>query len=177
MGASIRAFALPPVPPVLAIEAPAFIDMAEGVTTSFRITGQVQAGHPVLSFTNLPAWALFDPTTSTITATPPFGTGLDPSNPSGSSAAYVMTVSLSSDLDPTPHYETNIVILVHHMFSMDEQAAYGMAVHPQCTASSECSMGQKCVGNICQTSGLNNCSSDMDCPRGEHCAVGQCRFN
>jgi hypothetical protein len=104
---------LRPAMPVLSINAPDTVDMVEGTMGQFKVTGRVLVGHPVLKFEGLPQDASYSPTEGFITWKPPFGAAVDPINPTSTTNAYPVRVTLTSDDDPKTLRQAVVVILVH----------------------------------------------------------------
>lgn len=103
-----------PAVPVFAIDAPGVVDMTEGVTTKFKVSGRVLSGNPILTFEDLPKGAVYNEQEGHITWTPPAGAAVDPTNTLATTNSYQVRVYLTSSEEMKSRTQKTIVILVHH---------------------------------------------------------------
>jgi len=103
-----------PAAPVFDIEAPRVVDMAEGVTSKFKVSGRVLTGTPVLTFEDLPKGAVYNEQENEIEWTPPPGAAVDPSNALATTNSYQVKVFLTSSEEMKSRTQKTIVILVHN---------------------------------------------------------------
>lgn len=101
--------------PALSLQVPSLMEFNEGEAGEFPIIANAGRSMGVVTVTDLPGTATFDPETRKISWTPTFFDGNDPNNPDADSRSYPVTVRLFSESDANAVIERQIVLLVRNV--------------------------------------------------------------
>ncbi len=102
-------------PASLLIDAPVVVDFTENIQGTVTFGGHVPLpGTPILDAQNLPDGAQFDVQRTTLTWTPPSGSGEDASKPGSNEKKYLIKVVLKTTADVNKQAEQSVALLVHH---------------------------------------------------------------
>lgn len=97
-------------------EVPPVLELAEGASETLKLNCRVPDGLPIVTFENLPSFAVIDPATpDTVVFSPQVGDAVDPSHPTDLVRKFIVKVELASSTIPNAKRTETLLILVRHV--------------------------------------------------------------